>query len=101
MNRGSILRTLLDALAEDQWRKAHPFTAEITEASKLLLHPYAYDDEREQAMNHWLQANQPCLFGRIAAASSRIYHCFVTEPELRQSDSVVKEKIKFHLKTWK
>jgi len=97
------LRSLYDLLQEDQLRKHHPFEGELAIAHKAVVHPFATDGERTEALECWIQkpGNQPCLFGRIAVAVHRMQFCFLTDRDLLTSDEHVARKIQTSLVAWK
>jgi hypothetical protein len=92
---------LLGRLREDTWRKDHPFSEDVVIAQQVLLHPYSYDDEKQEALGLWLQKHQPCVFGRVAAKQNKIYYCFLTEADLHGTDSEIRNKIQRAKRQWK
>ena len=101
MTPGTTARDLLRELQPDAWREAHPFLDDVQEASKVILHPYAGDAEKSEALRLWLQANQPCLFGRVAAGMNRIHVCVLSDDDLVSSDKHMRDKIKRERLLWK
>ncbi len=98
------LRKLYMALKSDTWRKANPFSSDIKLVQDLLFDPFATDAQRKEQLDHWLQGvgNQPCLFGRIAAANDRIHYCILLEEDfLTRSDKEIAKKIEESLLDWK
>jgi hypothetical protein len=97
------LRELYQRLAEDELRKTVPFDPALATAHKVLVHPFASDGERAEALECWLQkdGNQPCLFGRIAAAAHRIQFCFLSDQDLFTCDEHVGSKVRDGLLAWK
>src|SRR5437763_961245 len=92
---------LLKALQLDEWRKSKPFSADIQQANEVILHPFARDHEKIEALRLWLQPNQPCLFGRVAAATHRMHLCVLSDEDLMSSDDHVRQKIKRERLLWK
>src|SRR4030095_3567143 len=95
------LRTLYRKLTEDEWRKTHPFSDNISKVHDIVFHPYRTDGQREEAYLLWMQRNQPCLFGRIAAASRRIHFCILDEEDILSSDAHIADKIEQERLEWK
>lgn len=97
------LRTLYEQLEEDELRKDHPFEPNMATTHRLLVHPFATDGQRAEALECWLQkpGNQRCLFGRIAVAVHRMQFCFLTDKDLFTSDEHVARKIHSALVSWK
>jgi hypothetical protein len=101
MNRTLGVTELLDALREDNWRKDHAFAEDMRIAHQVLLHPFSDDDEKQEALALWLQKNQPCVFGRVAAKLGKVYYCFLTEADLRRPDSEIRNKVQRAKNQWK
>jgi hypothetical protein len=70
-------------------------------ANQVLLHPFSDDDEKQEALALWLQKNQPCVFGRVAAKQGKVYYCFLTEADLRGSDADIQDKVQRAKRQWK
>jgi hypothetical protein len=87
------LAALMDRLIEDPWRKEVGLSPEIDATLSIVLDPLSQDDTIRIALNKWLAAYQPCLFGRLAAKHELITHCLIREEDLAASDEVVKRKI--------
>src|SRR5687767_11109207 len=95
------VRELYYALVEDQKRQSVPFSDALKKASEILCHPFAMRSEREEALSSWLQRFQPCLFGRLAAATGRMHLCFLGERDLNDSDERIRDKIRAERCLWK
>ncbi len=95
------LRELYDAMEEDQWRKANPFSTELALVQQILTHPYARDSDKIDAMESWLQRHQPCVFGRMAAITHGMHFCILTDEDIFTSDQHVKSRIHAELLAWK
>lgn len=94
------LRDAHQGLQPDSFRRENPFTADITVATQDLLSA-SDDDNRVSILAKWLMQHQPCIFGKLAAASDLISYCFVTEEDLVDSDQAVFAKIQTARKGWK
>ena len=96
------IRDLYEDLRHDDWRTNHEFSADIKTVNETLFHPYANDSDRIEQLNNWLQKYQSCLFGRIAAAKSRLHFSVLTEKDiLQRSDSEIAGIIHRDLLDWK
>ena len=97
------VRDLFNALEVDQDRFKRPFSDDMVTAHKVLLDKEASTYEKERAISLWLQRNQPCLFGRLAAGANRIHYCILNEwDHLRElSDVEIRELIEMEKKLWR
>jgi len=95
------VKKLMQSLREDRWRTEHPFSPDILEANRVILHPYASDPEKAKALSLWVRPNQPCLFGRMAATKGRMQFCILSDSDLYSSDKHIREKIKRERLVWK
>ena len=100
---GCEARSLFNALRVDGLRLRRPFSADLATAHEVIFDDGSQADEKAKALSLWLQANQPCLFGRIAAAAGRIHYCILTESEhlRRMSDDEIRETIERDKKVWR
>jgi hypothetical protein len=57
----------LAQLKPDDWRQQVGFRPEVEAANRGLFESGASEAESIRILSDWLQAHQPCLFGRIAA----------------------------------
>lgn len=68
--------------APDRFRKQHPFSEDI-ESVHAVLFSSRYDKRRKRAVyRRWLEANQPCVFGRVAAKNRFVFVCLIEEHEI-------------------
>jgi hypothetical protein len=95
------IRELLNVIDGDPWRSANLFSPDIVTACNVLLNPYSRGDERDVAIRGWLTKNQPCVFGKTAAKSDRIFISIIDDELLKQGDEVVKEQLLLDKQTWK
>jgi hypothetical protein len=96
-----VVRELFDALKEDRYRKTNPLSPEVERVQRVLFHPFADEGDWEEAMGSWFQRHQPCLFGRVAAATGTLHYQFITERDLLESDQHIAAKIHEGLKRWR
>jgi hypothetical protein len=95
------LRALYKSLTEDKWRKSNPFSDEISKVHEIVFDPFSTPAYREEAYLLWMQGHQPCLFGKIAAASHRIHFCVLDESDILGSEADVAKKIEHERIEWK
>ena len=91
---------LLSRLTPDPWRASVGFSADVETANQRLFNPKASETDRIAALSEWLQKDQPCLFGRIAARAGFLSHCVLGESDLLSSDEVIREKIQAARRAW-
>ena len=105
MTHHSSVKDLVKALKLDEWRKIRPFSEDVRRVNDVLWDPYSEEPDISDAIMLWLQAarppNQPCLFGRFAAAQRRIHLCTLTDADLFSSDENIAETIKRERHLWK
>lgn len=94
------MASLMARLTPDPWRRDVGFSADIDEANNILFSPRTTDQESIQTIGQWLQQNQPCLFGRIAAKLGFIRYCILKESDLLLPDEVIEQKIQHARRRW-
>lgn len=82
------LKTLLDRLVPDAWRRQTPFESSFAKANAALLAATCHRT-RAEILGAWLGRYQPCLFGSAQAKAGRIVYCFLTESDLYSGDDHV------------
>lgn len=87
--------------SEDTWRRDHPFSGDMQKVHEIVFHPFRTDAQREEAYLLWFQRNQPCMFGRIAAARQRVHFCFLDDDDFNKSDEEISARIRKERLTWK
>jgi len=97
------LRDLYKTLEEDQWRKeeGNAFSQQLALVQEVLFHPFARDSDRIEAIELWLQRHQPCIFGRMAAATHGVHFCILTDEDIVTSDQHVASRIQDARLAWK
>jgi hypothetical protein len=89
---------------EDRFRKTRPFSEDI-EASHAILFSPQYDRRRKiTAYRRWLETNQPCVFGRVAAKNKNVFICLLEEHEIlrmKGGDDDLQQTIQDHRQVWK
>jgi len=103
MSASPSLTNLYRRLKEDPWRKKRTigFSKDMKLVNEVLFHPFATDSNRQTAVATWLQRQQPCLFGGIAAAKDWMHYCFLKEDDFYLSDEKIAERIQEELLAWK
>ncbi len=76
----------LAQLKPDDWRQQVGFSPEVEAANRSLFESGVFEAESIRILSDWLQALQPCLFGRIAAKHGALSYCILNESDLEQSD---------------
>jgi hypothetical protein len=90
----------LAQLNPDDWRQQVGFSPEVEAANRSLFESGVSDTESIRILRDWLQAHQPCLFGRIAAKHGALSYCILNESDLEQSDEAIREKIQTSRLEW-
>jgi hypothetical protein len=89
---------------EDVYRKGHPF-AESVEATHAILFNSKYSRLRKiAAYRKWLETEQPCVFGRVAAKQKRVFICLIEEQEvlrMEHGDEDLRDTIQDYRQIWK
>lgn len=101
MSSSYVVRDLMNRLREDEFRRSHPFSEDLKLVQDVLFHPYADDGDRELALRSWFQRQQPCLFGRVAAAMDTLHVHFLLDRDLTESDQHITGRIREGLSGWK
>jgi hypothetical protein len=96
-----VLEELLDDLTEDAWRAANPFSSDIVDCHAELFDSAASVEQIASLLLRWIRANQPCIFGRAAAAQKRVAVCVIRERDLRKGDDFVASLILDHHQIWR
>ncbi len=88
----------------DAFRKKHPFSEDI-ESVHAILFSSKYNKHKKRAVyTRWLEANQPCVFGRVAAKNKFVFVCLLEEDEIlrmRRGDDDLRDTIQDHRQVWK
>src|SRR5688572_12467725 len=99
----ATLQSLLEAIGPDPWRQTTGFSSDLSGANE-----FAWSDQHDHealagCLNSWLRGNrnQPCLFGRIAAAKSLLSYSVTTEADIMQGDEYVRDRIQDDRRKWR
>jgi hypothetical protein len=96
----NIIAHYLAHLKPDDWRQQVGFSPEVEAANRSLFESGVSEAESIRILSDWLQAHQPCLFGRIAAKYGALSYCILNESDLEQSDEAIREKIQTSRLEW-
>jgi hypothetical protein len=102
-----LAELLLDARfrgASDRLRGRHPFSPDIVATNAVLFNRQFTKPQKIRAYRQWLETNQPCVFGKIAAKNKNVFICLVEEHEIlamRRGDDDVRDTIQDCRQAWK
>lgn len=96
----SQIAMLLEQLDADSWRREIGFSSDIEETQNGLFKSGICEAEQVELLRRWLERNQPCIFGRIAAKLDLISFCILSEEDLNQSDEYIHTKIQNSRLSW-
>jgi hypothetical protein len=89
---------------EDRFRKKYPFSEDMESTQAILFNP-RYDKRRKiNAYRRWLEINQPCVFGRVAAKNKNLFICLLEEHDIlrmKRGDEDLHDTIQDHRQVWK
>ena len=94
----ATLTELLDRTKPDPIRDQTPFSPELSRASDALFN--ADVGQHSRIIDAWLQKNQPCLFGRIAAQRGMLSHAVLTEKDIALGDESVRDRLLEARRQW-
>jgi len=101
MGETFVIRDLMTRLRNDDLRTTAPFSTELDKVNRALIHPYATDGDRDDALLPWFQRHQPCVFGRVAAAMGTLQCHYLLDRDLDNSDQHIAARIQEGLLAWK
>lgn len=94
----TILNDLLSSLEPDPWRAESGFSsADFHGAHEALIRS---EGDPEFILSKWIQANQPCLFGRLTAKQGLLRYCILREEDI-SSDERARDTIQLAREKWK
>jgi hypothetical protein len=88
----------------DKLRKTLRFSQDMQSTHAILLNSQNTRTQKIHAYRLWLAKNQPCIFGRLAAAQKRVFICLLEENEIlgmRKGDDDVRDTIQDYRQLWK
>jgi hypothetical protein len=89
---------------EDAFRKRRPFSEDMEAAQAILFNPRYGRLRKISAYRRWLELNQPCVFGRVAAKNRNLFICLLEEHEIlrmKRGDEDLNDTIQDHRQVWK
>src|SRR5947208_8162004 len=93
---------LLQNLVPDPWRDKQGFSQDIESTNRKVLQETKSEEEISFSLRDWLEDNQPCLFGRLAAGKLDLLgFCILRERDLEQSDTYIRDKIQRFRLLWR
>jgi hypothetical protein len=99
---GRSVAQLLASLENDPLRGKQPFSAALLEAQEKMFTAAKSKnkDDIANTLGEWLQHNQPCLFGRVAAKLDLIEYCILFEEDLEKTDQEIMNQIQRSRQNW-
>jgi hypothetical protein len=88
----------------DPFRRKQPFSEDIEATNAILLSPRYHRRRKIAAYRKWLETNQPCVFGRIAAKNQNVFICLLEEDEvlrMKRGDADLLDTIQDYRQAWK
>jgi hypothetical protein len=105
--RPHVAEMLLDMKyrgAADRFRSRHPFSEDIESVHAILFNPRYSKRNKIRAYRQWLETNQPCVFGRVAAKHKNVFICLLEEHEIvcmKRGDDDLRDTIQDYRQVWK
>lgn len=93
------LRGRIDAL-----RRKRPFSEDIEATHSILFNSRYNKRKKIAAYRRWLETNQPCVFGRVAAKNQNVFICLLEEQDIlrmKRGDADLRETIQDYRQVWK
>src|SRR5262245_48807630 len=90
--------------AADAMRSRMDFSTDIQATQAILFNPKAGRQTKIAAYRNWLELNQPCVFGRVAAKNKNIFVCLIEHDEIlrmKNGDRDLIDTIQDHRQVWK
>jgi hypothetical protein len=88
----------------DRFRKRHPFSENMEATQAILFNPQHSKLRKVTAYRHWLENNQPCVFGKVAAKNQNVFICLLEEQEILRmgrGDEDIRDTIQDYRQVWK
>jgi hypothetical protein len=88
----------------DRLRSRIGFSTDISATQAILFNPKYTRQAKITAYRDWLESNQPCVFGRVAAKNKNIFVCLLEENEIlrmQNGDKDLSDTIQDHRQAWK
>lgn len=88
----------------DLLRSRTPFSEDIEATNAVLFNPKYSKRLKVRAYRKWLEQNQPCVFGRIAAKNKNAFICLIEEREIlamKRGDADLMDTLQDYRQAWK
>jgi hypothetical protein len=88
----------------DTFRSRRPFTEDVEATHAVLFNPKYSKRRKIAAYRKWLEINQPCVFGRVAAKNKNVFICLLEEEEIlrmKKGDDDLHDTIQDYRQVWK
>jgi hypothetical protein len=88
----------------DRVRSRIGFSPDIQAVQAILFSPKYSRQAKITAYREWLETNQPCVFGRIAAKNKNIFICLLEHGEIlrmQNGDQDILDTLQDHRQVWK
>jgi hypothetical protein len=88
----------------DAHRKRYPFSEDIESTNAILFSPRYHKRRKVAAYRRWLETNQPCVFGRVAAKNQNVFICLLEEQDvlrMKKGDADLRDTIQDYRQVWK
>ena len=88
----------------DRLRARCGFSEDIEAVHAVLFNPRYHRQRKIRACRTWLENNQPCVFGKIAATNKNVFVCLLEEEQIlrmRRGDQDLEDTIQDHRQVWK
>jgi hypothetical protein len=89
---------------EDSFRKRHPFAESVEAVHAILFNPKYTKRRKIAAYRKWLETEQPCVFGKVAAKQKMVFICLIEEHEvlrMERGDLDLRDTIQDYRQLWK
>ena len=90
--------------SSDKLRRQHPLREDIVATNAILFNPQYTKRQKIRAYRSWLETNQPCVFGKIAAKNKNVFICLLEEKEIlmmRRGDADLRDTLQDYRQAWK
>lgn len=88
----------------DALRARTPFSEDIEATNAILFNPKYSKRTKVRAYRRWLEQNQPCVFGRVAAKNKNVFVCLLEEREIlamKRGDEDLHATLQDYRQVWK
>jgi hypothetical protein len=89
---------------KDGFRTKRPFSQDMAATQAILFSTGYSKRSKVREFRKWLETNQPCVFGKVAAKNKNVFICLIEEDEIlnmRKGDSDLRDTIQDYRQVWK